>query len=64
MPLAPPVRPEQTEAMLSALKRASVRLAGASPVIELVAIRILELASSGEFNADKLTETVVAEFDL
>jgi hypothetical protein len=37
--------------------------AKAIPVVELVAIRIVELARAGEFDPDKLTETVVAEFD-
>jgi hypothetical protein len=35
---------------------------GDTPVIELVAVRILELAYAGEFDPDKLTATVVAEF--
>jgi hypothetical protein len=34
------------------------------PVAELVAVRIVELARDGEFDPDKLTEAVVAEFDL
>jgi hypothetical protein len=52
--------------MHHALKRACARLGltGSTPVIELVAIRIIELAYSGEFDPDKLTDTVVAEFDL
>jgi hypothetical protein len=37
-------------------------LTGSTPVIELVAVRILELAYGGEFDPDKLTATVVAEF--
>jgi hypothetical protein len=56
--------PEQIDAMHSALKRACARLAGASVITELIAIRIIELATAGEFDADKLTEAVVAEFDL
>jgi hypothetical protein len=64
MPLAPPFRPDQTEAMHSALKRASARLAEATPLIEVIATRILELARDGEFDPDKLTEIVLAEFDL
>jgi hypothetical protein len=39
-------------------------LTGSTPVIELVAVRILELARAGEFDTDKLTETVLAEFDV
>jgi hypothetical protein len=44
---------------------ARLRLTGAKaiPVVELVAIRIVELAHAGESDSDKLTETVVAEFD-
>jgi hypothetical protein len=61
---APSFGPAQIEAMHCALKRASGRLAEVSPVIELVAIRILELAYAGEFDPDKLTETVLTEFDL
>ena len=42
-----------------------MRLTGAKsiPVVELVAIRIVELAQAGEFDPDKLTEAVAAEFD-
>ncbi len=45
--------------------RTRLRLTGpeAVPVAELVAIRIVELAREGEFDPDKLTATVVAEFD-
>jgi hypothetical protein len=35
----------------------------ATPVIELIAIRILELARAGEFDPDKMTETILAEFE-
>jgi hypothetical protein len=34
------------------------------PAAELVAIRIVELARDGEFDPVRLTETVVAEFDV
>jgi hypothetical protein len=66
MATAPPFAPEQIEAMHSALKRACARarLTGATPVIELIAIRILELARAGEFDPDKITETLLAEFEL
>jgi hypothetical protein len=64
MRFAPPFRPEQVEAMNSALKKAFARLPGPNPVIELVAVRILELACDGEFDPDKLTEIVLVEFDL
>jgi hypothetical protein len=33
------------------------------PVVELVAIRIVELARAGDFDPDKLTKKVLAEFD-
>jgi hypothetical protein len=64
---APFFRPEQIDAMHRAFEqvRTRMRLTGAKalPVVELVAIRIVELAHAGEFDPDKLTETVVAEFD-
>jgi hypothetical protein len=63
---APFFCPEQIEAMHKAFGqvRTKFRLTGpkALPVIELVAIRIVELAREGEFDPDKLTATVVAEF--
>jgi hypothetical protein len=34
------------------------------PVVELIAIRIVEHARAGEFDAEKLTETLLAEFDV
>ena len=37
--------------------------AEAFPIIELVAIRIVELAHAGEFDPDRLTESTVATFD-
>jgi hypothetical protein len=54
----------QIAAMNRAFKQACarMRLTGSTPVIELVAVRILELAYAGEFDPDKLAETVVAEF--
>jgi hypothetical protein len=64
---APFFRPDQIDAMHKAFEqvRTRMRLTGAKalPVVELVAIRIVELAREGEFDPDKLTETVVAEFD-
>jgi hypothetical protein len=43
-----------------------VQLTGAesAPAVERVAVRIVELAGAGEFDPDKLTATVVAEFDV
>jgi hypothetical protein len=64
MPLAAPFRPDQMEAMNAALKQAFARLPGPTPVIELIAIRILELARAGESDPDKLTEAVAAEFEI
>jgi hypothetical protein len=53
--------------MHKAFKRVCTRLRltgpKAMPVVELVAIRIVELAHAGEFDPDKLTATVVAEFN-
>jgi hypothetical protein len=39
-------------------------LTGSTPVIELVAIRILELARAGESDADRLADAAVATFDV
>jgi hypothetical protein len=62
---APLLCPDQIEAMNHAFKQACARmgLTGSTPVIELVAVRIVELAHAGEFDPDKLTQTVLAEFD-
>jgi hypothetical protein len=64
---APFFRPDQIDAMHKAFKRVCTRLrltgAKAVPVADLVAIRIVELACDGEFDPDKLTATVVAEFN-
>jgi hypothetical protein len=61
---APLFSPSQIDAMHRAFKEACARLGltGSTPVIEIVAIRIVELARAGEFDPGKLTETVVAEF--
>jgi hypothetical protein len=60
-------RPDQIDAMHKAFQQvcARLRLTGTKsiPVVELVAIRIVELADAGEFDPDKLTEVVVAELD-
>jgi hypothetical protein len=57
---------DQINAMNRAFRLACTRmgLTGSTPVIELVALRIVELAYAGEFDTDKLTATVVAEFDV
>jgi hypothetical protein len=56
---------ERREAMNRAFKQACSRLklTGATPVIELVAIRILELARDGESDPGRLTEAAVATFE-
>jgi hypothetical protein len=59
---------ERREAMNRAFRQACARLEltgrNVMPVAELVAIRIVELARDGEFDADKMTETLLAEFEL
>jgi hypothetical protein len=56
---------DRRAAMNLAFRLACARLGvtGSTPVIELVAIRILELASSGESDADRLIEATVATFE-
>jgi hypothetical protein len=48
-----------------AFKRACERigLTGSTPVIELVAIRLLELARAGENDADQLVAILAREFE-
>jgi hypothetical protein len=64
---APFFRPDQIDAMHKAFEqvRTKLRLTGAKavPVADLVAIRIVELAHAGEFDPDKLTKAVIAEFN-
>jgi hypothetical protein len=64
---APPFHPDQIDAMFKAFEQVRTRMqltgAKAVPVADLVAIRIVELARAGEFDPDKLTDTVLAEFD-
>ena len=56
---------DQIESMHKAFRVvcARMRLKGtkAAPIIELVAIKIVELARAGEFNAEKLIEGVLSE---
>jgi hypothetical protein len=65
---APFFRPDQIEAMHKAFEQVRTRMgltgAKAIAVVELVAIRIVELAVAGEFDPDKLTDIVLAEFDV
>jgi hypothetical protein len=67
MPAVPPFYPDQIDAMYEALEQVRTRLrltgAKAAPVVERVAVRIVELACAGEFDPNKLTDTVVAEFE-
>jgi hypothetical protein len=60
----PSFTPDQIDAMNRAFKQAcaGMGLTGSTPVIEIVAVRILELAYGGELDPDKMAETVVAEF--
>jgi hypothetical protein len=55
---------DQINAMNRAFRQACARmgLTGSTPVIELVAVRILELASAAESDPDRLTELTVATF--
>ena len=43
---------------------ARLQITGSTPVIEIVAVRILELAYAGEFDPDKVADTVVTEFKI
>jgi hypothetical protein len=38
-------------------------MTGSTPVIELVAVRILELARLGDFDIDRLVDAAVATFE-
>jgi hypothetical protein len=57
--------PDQIESMHKAFRAicARMRLKGAksAPIIELVAIKIVELARAGESDAEKLIEGVLSE---
>jgi hypothetical protein len=54
----------RVDAMNFAFKQACarLRLTGSTPVIELVAVRIVELAGAGESDPDRLTELTVSTF--
>jgi hypothetical protein len=58
---------ERREAMNRAFRQACARLEvtgrNAMPVAELVAVRIVELARTGEFDPDRLTEATVSTFE-
>jgi hypothetical protein len=54
---------ERREAMNRAFRQACARLElTGTPVVELVAIRILELIRAGESDPDKLTDAAVSTF--
>jgi hypothetical protein len=55
----------RADVMHLAFKQACARLelTGSTPVIELVAIRIIELARAGESDPERLTESTVATFE-
>ena len=59
-----PFSSDQVDAMNRAFRQACGRLGltGSTPVIELVAVRIVELAHAGEFDPDKLSDIVSIEF--
>ena len=59
-----PFSPDQVDALHRAFRQACGRmgLTGSTPVIELVAVRIVELAHAGEFDPDKLSDIVSIEF--
>ena len=59
-----PFSPNQVDALNRAFRQACGRmgLTGSTPVIELVAVRIVELAHAGEFDPDKLSDIVSIEF--
>jgi hypothetical protein len=54
----------RAEAMNLAFRQACalLEMTGATPVIELVAVKIVELANAGESDPDRLTESAVATF--
>jgi hypothetical protein len=59
--------PEQIEAMHTAYERACAVMGlgtKASIVTERVAVRIVDFAKAGEFDANKLTDLVLADFNL
>ena len=52
------------EAMNRAFRQACARLdLTGTPLVELVAIRIVELARAGEFDSDRLTDATVLTFE-
>jgi hypothetical protein len=56
---------QRSDAMNRAFRQACARLelTGATPVVELVAVRVVELARAGESDCDRLTDATVSTFD-
>jgi hypothetical protein len=55
---------ERREAMNRAFRQACARLKlTGTPVVELVAVRILELVRAGESDPDRLTDATVSTFE-
>lgn len=54
----------RVDAMNLAFKQACARLGltGSTPVVELVAVRIIELVRDGECDPDRLSDAAVATF--
>ena len=65
MSVANQFRPEEIDVLNVAFKEACIRLklTGSTPVIELVALRLLELVRAGESDPDRLTEATVFTFN-
>jgi hypothetical protein len=63
----PVFRPKQIEEMYAAYERACAAMglkSKATVASDRVAVKIVDLARAGEFDADKLTDLVLADFDL
>jgi hypothetical protein len=64
----PVFRPDHIDAMHKAFelacKRLRLRGTKAAPIIELVAIKIVELARAGEFDTEKLVDGVLTELGI
>jgi hypothetical protein len=46
-----------------AMACARLELTGATPLVELVAVRVVELVRAGETDPDRLTEATVSTFE-
>ena len=58
------IRPEEIDVLNVAFKEACIRLklTGSTPVIELVALRLLEVVRAGESDHGRLTEATISTF--